>query len=84
MRQDRPARSHLRRQDPEGREACGSTRRAAEEVRFHHQSESSQADRPHDSAECVGTSGSGDQVILVDEQYLLKVHTCTSAGDAMF
>ena len=35
---------------------------AAEEVRVHHQSESSEADRSDDSAECAGASGSGDQV----------------------
>ena len=31
--------------------------RAADEVRVHHQSESGQADRPDDSAECAGAGG---------------------------
>ena len=34
------------------------SRGAADEVRVHHQSESGQADRPDDSAECAGASGS--------------------------
>ena len=35
---------------------------AADEVRVHHQSESRQADRPDDSAECAGESGQGHQM----------------------
>src|SRR5262249_58593155 len=38
------------------------TYRAAEEVRVHHQSENSQADRPDDSAECARESGQGDSI----------------------
>jgi len=37
---------------------CG----AADEVRVHHQSQSREADRRHDSAEHVGESGQGDQI----------------------
>ena len=51
------ARRDLRGQDSERRQARRSARGAAEEVRVHHQSESRQADRPDDSAECAGASG---------------------------
>ncbi len=52
-----PARRYLRGQDSERRQARRSSRRAADEVRVHHQSESRQADRPDDSAECAGAGG---------------------------
>ena len=52
-----PARRHLCGQDPERRQARRSPGGAAEEVRVHHQSESGEADRPDDSAECVGAGG---------------------------
>ena len=52
-----PARRHLRGQDPERRQARRSSRRAADEVRVHHQSESRQANRPDDSAERAGEGG---------------------------
>ena len=40
-----------------GSQARRSPRGAADEVRVHHQSESRQADRPDDSAECAGEGG---------------------------
>ena len=40
-----------------GSEARRPSRGAAEEVRVHHQSESGQADRPDDPAECAGAGG---------------------------
>ena len=46
----------------ERRQARRSSRRAAEEVRVHHQSESSKADRPDDSAECAGAGGQSHTV----------------------
>ena len=52
-----PARRHLRGQDIERSQARRSPGGAAEEVRVHHQSESGEADRPHDSAERAGESG---------------------------
>ena len=52
-----PARCHLRGQDPQRRQASRSPRRAAEEVRVHHQSQSSEANRSDDSAERAGASG---------------------------
>ena len=55
-----PPRRNIRGQDSEGRQARRSAGRAAEEVRVHHQSESGEADRPDDSAECAGKSGSGN------------------------
>ena len=42
------------RQDPQRRQARRSARGAADQVRVHHQSESGEADRPDDSAECAG------------------------------
>ena len=55
-----PPRRHVCGQDSERRQARRSPRRAAEEVRVHHQSESGEADRPDDSAERAGAGGSGD------------------------
>ena len=52
-----PARGHLRRQDTQRDKARRHSRRAADEVRVHHQSESSEADRPDDSAQRAGESG---------------------------
>jgi ABC-type uncharacterized transport system substrate-binding protein len=52
-----PARRYLCGQDFERRQARRSPRGAAEEVRAHHQSESSEADRPHDSTQRAGESG---------------------------
>ena len=49
-------RRHLRRQNSQRRQAGGSAGRAAEEVRVHHQSESSQTDRFDDPAERAGAS----------------------------
>src|SRR5262249_55713157 len=43
-----------------GAQARRSSCRATEEVRVHRQSESGQADRPHDSAQCAGESGQSD------------------------
>ena len=45
---------------PKGSQACGSTSRAADEVRAGDQSENRKADRRNDSAEGAGTSGQGD------------------------
>ena len=56
-RRSLPARGRLRRQDLERRQAGRSAGRATDEVRVHRQSESSQADRPDDSAERAGESG---------------------------
>ena len=63
-----PARRHLRGQDSERRQARRSSRGAADEVRVGDQSQSSQADRPDDSAECAGESGQGDQMTEVGDQ----------------
>ena len=52
-----PSRRYLRGQDFERRQARRPASRAAEEVRVHHQSQSRQADRPDDSAECAGAGG---------------------------
>ena len=41
--------------------------RAADEVRACNQSENRQADRPHDSTECAGESGSGDSLGMSGE-----------------
>ena len=46
-------------QDPQRCQARRSSRGAADEVRVHHQSQSGEADRPDDSAECAGAGGSG-------------------------
>ena len=45
-----------------GRQACRSARGAADGFRFRDQSQNGKADRPDDSAECAGASGSGDSV----------------------
>ena len=45
--------------NPEGSQARGSSRRAADEVRVGDQSEYGEADRPDDSAEGAGAGGSG-------------------------
>src|SRR6185295_13882752 len=58
-----PARRHLRRQDPQRRQACGSSRRTADEVRTRHKSQNSEADRSDDSAKGAGESGPGDSMI---------------------
>ena len=55
-------------QDSERRQACRPSRGATDEVRVHHQSQSSEADRPDDPAECAGASGSGDQMTVSREQ----------------
>ena len=47
----------VRGQDFKRRQARRFTGRAANKVRVHHQSESGEADRPDDSAECAGESG---------------------------
>ena len=52
-----PARRHVRGQNSERRQARRSPGGAADEVRVHHQSESGEADRPDDSAQCAGASG---------------------------
>ena len=51
-----------------GDKARRSTRRAADEVRIRHQSESREADRLDDSAERAGESGQGDQITEVRGQ----------------
>ena len=63
-----PARRYVCGQDSERRQARRSARGAADEVRVHHQSESGEADRPDDSAECAGASGQGDQMTVSGEQ----------------
>ena len=55
------ARLRLRGQDSKGNQASRLPRRAADEVRTCFQSKDRQADRPDDSAECIGTSGSGHE-----------------------
>jgi len=45
-----------------GAKARRTSRRAADQVRVHCQSESGEADRPHDPTECAGAGGSGDQI----------------------
>ena len=52
-----PPRRHLRGQDPERRQACRSPGGAANEVRAGHQSQSREADRPDDSAQCASAGG---------------------------
>jgi len=52
-----PARRHVCGQDPKRQKARRPSCGAADEVRVHHQSDSGQADRFNDSAECVGKSG---------------------------
>jgi putative tryptophan/tyrosine transport system substrate-binding protein len=51
-----PAWRRLRGQNPQGRQACRTTRGAAYEVRLHHQSQNGQTDRPDNSAERAGES----------------------------
>ena len=46
-----------------GRKPADTSRRAADQVRVHHQSESGEADRPDDPAERAGAGGSGDSMI---------------------
>ena len=48
-----------RRQNPERRQACRPPGRAADEVRVCYQSKNREADRPHNSAQCVGKGGQG-------------------------
>ena len=55
-----PARSYLRGQNSQRRQARRSASRAANEVRAGDQSENYQADRTDDSAECAGQSGQSD------------------------
>ena len=52
-----PPRRYVCGQDSERRQARRSARRAADKVRADHQSESREADRPDDSAECAGAGG---------------------------
>ena len=49
-----------RRQDPQGRQAGGSARRAAHQVRARHQPQDRQGPRPHDPAVAAGAGGPGD------------------------
>ena len=58
-----PACRDLRGQDPEGRQARRSARRAAHEVRAGHQPQDRQGPRPHDPAVAAGAGGSGDRVM---------------------
>src|SRR5258706_14016084 len=51
------ARRRFYRKNSQGNQARRSPRRAAKEVRVHHQSESRQADRAEDSPERAGASG---------------------------
>ncbi len=53
------ARSYLRGQNPEGRQACRSAGRAANEVRACDQSQNGEADRRDDAAESAGAGGQG-------------------------
>ncbi len=66
-----PARRHLCGQNSQRCQARRSAGRAADEVRVHHQSESGEADRSDDSAECAGASGQGDQVSVRRKVYVL-------------
>ena len=52
-----PPRRYLCGQDSERRQARRPSRRAADEVRVHRQSESGEADRSDDSTECAGAGG---------------------------
>src|SRR5262249_36486033 len=63
-----PACRHLRGQNFERREAGRSPHRAAKEVRIHHQPESGEADRAHDSAECAGESGQSHSIGVRSEE----------------
>ena len=54
---------NLRRQDSERQKARRSAGGAADEVRVRNQSQGRQADRPDDSAECVGEGGPGYKII---------------------
>jgi ABC-type uncharacterized transport system substrate-binding protein len=47
-----------------GAKTADASHRPTEEVRIHHQSESRQADRAHDSAQCAGASRQSDSVIV--------------------
>src|SRR5262249_37212942 len=61
---DKPGRSgHLRRADPQGRQACRPASRAADHVRADHQPQDRQGARPHDPASASRTSRSGHRVI---------------------
>src|SRR5215813_11584924 len=55
-----PPLCHLRRQDSERHQASRHSGRTAHEIRVRDQSQDGQADRPDDSAECVGASGQSD------------------------
>src|SRR5262249_44418121 len=57
-----PACGHVRGQDPQGREARRSSRRAADEVRVRHQSQDRQDARPDAAAIAAGASGPRDRV----------------------
>src|SRR5262249_30039033 len=57
------ARSHLRRQDPAGREGGGSTGRAADQIRAGHQPQDRQGSRPDDPAVPASAGRSGDRVV---------------------
>ena len=58
-----PPRRLLRRQDPQGRQARRSARRAADQVRAGHQPQDRQGPRPDDPAVAAGAGGSGDRVV---------------------
>ena len=57
------ARRHLRRQDPQGRQARRPARRAAHQVRAGHQPQDRQGPRPHDPAVAPAAGRSGDRVM---------------------
>jgi hypothetical protein len=58
-----PALRHVRRQNPERRQARRSSGGAAHEVRVRGQSQGREADWPDDSAECAGAGGQSDPMI---------------------
>jgi hypothetical protein len=61
-------RAALRGQDFGRRQARRFARGATNKIRVGHQSQDGQADRPDDSAECAGESGSGDQITIASGQ----------------
>src|SRR5262249_32067340 len=58
-----PARRRLRRQDPQGRQARRSSRRAADQVRAGHQRQDCQGPWPEASAVTPPARGSGDRIV---------------------
>ena len=63
LRRPLPARRHLRRQDPQGRQARRYSHRAAHEVRAGHQPQDRQGPRPDDPAVAPAAGGSGDRIV---------------------